>query len=65
KFINGQFDINFLEKDFQFSTSNNDENLTDAASIFTSYLKYRNSNSNDKDTQSNSTANKWTKQLYE
>lgn len=65
KFINGQFDINFLEKDFQFSTFKNDENFADAASILTSYLKYRNSNSNNTDKQTNSSGNNWTKQLYE
>lgn len=63
KFNNGQFDINFLEKDFRFSASKDDEHITEAASIFTSFLKHRSSNNiNEK---SKPSGNNWIKQLYE
>lgn len=65
KFISGEFDINFLEKDFKFSGKTDIEYINDAASIFTSYLKYRNSNSDNSGKQYKSPGNNWLKQLYE
>lgn len=64
-FINGEFDINFLEKHFKLSGKNDIESINDAASIFASYLKYRNSTSNNFGTQYKSAGNNWLKQLYE
>ncbi len=62
KFIKGEFDINFLEKDFDF-TSAHKTDITDAVSIFTAYLKNR--NTNDGSQQRNNTGNNWIKQLNE
>jgi len=64
KFINGRFDINFLEKDFEF-TSKQDADITDAISIFTAFLKNRNQNSNNGSHQKIISSNNWLKQLNE
>jgi acetyl-CoA carboxylase biotin carboxylase subunit len=65
KFISGEFDINFLEKDFDFSVVKDDRHVSDAVSIFTSFLKHRNSNSNNSGKQYKSSKNNWIQQLYE
>ena len=64
KFVSGEFDINFLEKDFEFSLEQEEE-IIDVASIFTSYLKNRNINSNNGSEQKNINNNNWIKQLNE
>ncbi len=64
KFINGRFDINFLEKDFEF-TSKQDADITDAISIFTAFLKNRSQNSNNGSHQKFISRNNWLKQLNE
>jgi acetyl-CoA carboxylase biotin carboxylase subunit len=64
KFINGEFDINFLEKDFNLSTVQN-KDILDAVSIFTAYMKNRNNNSNNGSQQRNTSGNNWIKQRNE
>ncbi len=65
KFINGQFDINFLEKEFKIFISKEDDHIEEAASIFTSFLKHRTSDSNNQNQQSKYSGNNWVKRLYE
>lgn len=64
KFIKGEFDINFLEKDFDFSSKHETE-IMDAVSIFTAYLKNRNINSTKENQKKNTSGNNWIKQLNE
>ena len=65
KFINGEFDINFLEKDFLFNSVKDSDEVLNAVAAFAAYLKDRNSNTNNHQEEINSTANKWREQLYE
>ena len=64
KFINGEFDINFLEKDFEFSSAH-DPDIMEAVSIFSAYLKNRNLNAKNGSKQKNTSGNNWIKQLNE
>lgn len=64
KFIKGDFDINFLEKEFTFSSEQNEE-IVDAVSIFAAYMKNRNTRSGSSGHQSKSPGNNWVKQLNE
>lgn len=64
KFIKGDFDINFLEKEFVFSSEQNEE-IMDAVSIFAAYMKNRNTKSGSNGKQSKSSGNNWIKQLNE
>jgi acetyl-CoA carboxylase, biotin carboxylase subunit len=64
KFISGEFDINFLEKDFDFSVKKENEEILDVVSVFTSFLKHRSTNSNNNH-QTIPSGNKWINKLYE
>ena len=61
KFVSGDFDINFLEKEFSFSVEQNEE-LAEAISVFTAWLKNRNSASNNGIGTKISNGNNWIKQ---
>ncbi len=63
KFVDGDFDINFLEKEFRFSAEQNEE-LAEAVSIFTAWLKNRNSASNNGGAKITN-GNNWIKQSNE
>jgi acetyl-CoA carboxylase biotin carboxylase subunit len=62
KFVSGDFDINFLEKEFRFS-SEQDEEIIKAISVFTAWLKNRNSASNNGSAARFSNGNNWIEQL--
>ncbi len=64
KFISGEFDINFLEKDFEFSSEHSQE-IMNVVSVFTAYLKNRNHNSNNGGKQKTINGNNWISQLNE
>ncbi len=64
KFVSGDFDINFLEKEFRFSTEQNEE-LTEAISVFTAWLKKRNSSANNGSATKISNGNNWINQINE
>ena len=64
KFISGDFDINFLEKEFRFSAEHNAE-ISEAVSIFTAWLKNRNSTSNNGSGTKISNGNNWINQINE
>jgi propionyl-CoA carboxylase alpha chain len=63
KFINGEFNINFLEKDFDFKGTKFEEHFSNAVSVLTTFLKNRNSNSNNGNKNSRSSDNNWINQL--
>ncbi len=63
KFRNGEFNINFLEKDFDFKGTKFEEHFSNAVSVLTTFLKNRNSNSNNGNKNSRSSDNNWINQL--
>lgn len=64
KFVSGDFDINFLEKEFTFLTDE-DEAIAEAVSIFTAWLKNRNIASNNGTNTKIATGNNWMNQTNE